>query len=436
MIQHIDDSTCSRSHESFDAATNPEGLNAVPRTFMIRTFYSDAILLRSIYGLVLLCLSQVSLSLLSTAAADDPAAKQLAAELRLTIPRRCYAVAGQPLSILVDDVILTQASNDYRLHVSIEHDGTWGSVGVSEPRGWSFTPENSHVGTHPIRITLTGPGERQIDERMSALVVAPSDAGRDRQIALLIVGDSLTHASLYPNSLARLLTRDGNPQWKMLGTHRPSGAADGVFHEGYGGWTWDRFANHFVPDGDSKEPKLRGSPFVFADSNGKPQLNPAQYFDQRFNGQRPDTIVFLLGINDCFSAPPDHLPQIDERIDAVFLNAEKLLKAMRMAAPKADLVVCTTPPPNSRQGAFEANYKDRYTRWGWKRIQHRLVERQIKQFDGRDAEQIFLVPTELNVDPIEGYPENNGVHPNATGYQQIADSIYAWLKCRMAQPPK
>jgi lysophospholipase L1-like esterase len=38
------------------------------------------------------------------------------------------------------------------------------------------------------------------------------------------------------------------------------------------------------------------------------------------------------------------------------------------------------------------------------------------------------VPTELNLDPIDGYPVNNGVHPNPEGYAQIGDSFYAWMK--------
>jgi lysophospholipase L1-like esterase len=105
--------------------------------------------------------------------------------------------------------------------------------------------------------------------------------------------------------------------------------------------------------------------------------------------------------------------------------------AFRSAAPQAQLGICLTTPPNSRESGFEANYKGKYHRWGWKRIQHRLVECQLKHFGKREAEQIFIVPTELNLDPVDGYPVNNGVHPNAVGYQQIGDSIYAWLKARI-----
>lgn len=93
-------------------------------------------------------------------------------------------------------------------------------------------------------------------------------------------------------------------------------------------------------------------------------------------------------------------------------QAETLLAAFRPRHPT---------PPNSRETAFEANYKGRYRRWGRKRIQHRLVERLLNhcQLDERDAphhDPLHLVPTHLDLEPVESYPE----HPNAVGHQQIA----------------
>lgn len=367
--------------------------------------------------------------------AQDSVVVEKGAELRFTIPPRVFAVVGRPLQIYVDNLILTKTPENYALVGSVLKDDKQAPFGTREPRSWGVTPQASDVGVNRLRLTLlerSGDQDREITSATTELVVVPADAGQQRKLSLLIVGDSLTHASLYPNSLARLLSQPGNPSWKMLGTHRPGNAADGVAHEGYGGWTWERFVSHFVPNSQDAEPKLRGSPFVFADDQGRPSLDPAKYFDTRFGGERPDAVLFLLGINDCFGAPPDNPQKIDERIDQVFVHAEKLLAAMHRAAPNADLFICATPPPNSRQEAFEANYQDRYTRWGWKRIQHRLVQRQIKQFDGREQDRVFFVPTELNVDPIEGYPANNGVHPNAIGYQQIAEMMYAALKSRLA----
>jgi lysophospholipase L1-like esterase len=246
----------------------------------------------------------------------------------------------------------------------------------------------------------------------------------------LIVGDSLTHATTYSNEIARLLSLPGNPNWIMLGTHKPPKAVNGVAHEGYGGWTWQRFASHYEPNADGTYRK-RSSPFVYPGVDGKPVLDPKRYFDEQCNGQRPDYVAFLLGINDCFSVNSDDPAAIDARIDAMLGHADTLLTAFREAAPEAELGICLTTPPNSREEGFQANYKGRYHRWGWKRIQHRLVRREIRHFGDRQSERLFVVPTQLNLDPTDGYPANNGVHPNDAGYRQIGASIYSWLMYRV-----
>ena len=175
----------------------------------------------------------------------------------------------------------------------------------------------------------------------------------------------------------------------------------------------------------------RSSPFVSLGTDGKPRLDLPRYFDEQCHGQRPDYVTFLLGINDCFHVNPEDPAAIDARIDAMMAHADKLLAAFQQAAPKAELGICLTTPPNSREEGFQANYKGRYHRWGWKRIQHRLIQRQIARYAGREQERLFIVPTELNLDPVDGYPVNNGVHPNELGYRQIGASIYAWLKARL-----
>jgi lysophospholipase L1-like esterase len=180
---------------------------------------------------------------------------------------------------------------------------------------------------------------------------------------------------------------------------------------------------------------------VYLGDDDKPQLDVTRYLRETAGEQRPDIVFFLLGINDCFSANPEDPAGIDAKIDAMFDHADTLLAEFRKAAPDADLVVCVTTPPNARESGFEANYQGRYHRWGWKRIQHRLVERQLARFQASSGQRrevlrrLFLVPTQLNLDPVDGYPENNGVHPNAFGYQQIGGSLYAWLKWRMSEPP-
>jgi len=352
-----------------------------------------------------------------------------AGPLRLTLPPEVYAVPGVEMAVYYDNVVLTETPDAYRFEPTCD-------VGAAEKRRWVVTPQSADVGDHALAVTVRDAGGAELGRAATTLKVVPADAGAGRTIHLLIVGDSLTHATTYSNEIARLLSLPGNPGWTMLGTHKPSRAAAGVAHEGYGGWTWQRFVTHYEPNPDGTY-KKRSSPFVTLGPDGKPALDVQRYFDEASGGERPDFVTFLLGINDCFHVDPEDPAAIDARIDAMFAQADVLLAAFREAAPEAELGICLTTPPNARESGFEANYQGRYHRGGWKRIQHRLVERQIERFAGREKERLFLVPTELNLDPTDGYPTNNGVHPNQSGYRQIGASIYAWIKARLhAQAPQ
>ncbi|NOY81324.1 MAG: SGNH/GDSL hydrolase family protein [Kiritimatiellaeota bacterium] len=367
----------------------------------------------------LLCLALGPLALAAGSASGAQPGKRPAA-LELTLPPAVYAVSGIRTQVFFDNVVLTPNPEAHRFQVRC-------NIGNSEPRSWSVTPRPVDVGDHPFEVIVSDGKGRELGRARAVLKVSPSDAGAGRRLRLLMVGDSLTHATVYPNELARLLEGAGNPALEMLGTHRPKNARVGVAHEGYGGWTWQRFLEQYEPNPDGTYRK-RSSPFVYLGADGRPGLDLPRYFRENCGGVPPDLTTFLLGINDCFTVDPDDPAAIDRRIDIVLGRADALLAAFRAAAPTCALAVCLTPPPNARESGFEANYHGKYHRWGWKRIQHRLVQRTIDRFGGREKDGIFLVPTELGIDPVAGFPENNGVHPNAHGYRQIAKSLYCWIK--------
>jgi lysophospholipase L1-like esterase len=346
-------------------------------------------------------------------------------DLRLTLPPAIYAVPGLETNIYFDNIILSQTPDQFQFKVTCD-------PGETKTNRWSYTPKQTDVGKHALSVSVYGSDDVLLGTASTILHVVPQSAGAKNKIRLLIIGDSLTNATVYPNEIGRLLSQSGNPEWTMLGTRKPRSVSKGVAYEGHGGWTWARFVTQYEPDQTLPE-KQRSSPFVYLNKNtGKSQLDLSRYFDERCDGERPDYIVILLGINDCFHADPDDPARIDARIDKMFKSANKLLAALRKTAPKATIGFCVTTPPNSRQAAFYANYKNHYSRWGWKRIQHRLVQRQLEEIANRDDPQISIIPTQLNLDTVDGYPVDNGVHPNIAGYHQIAATIYSWLKWQMS----
>lgn len=372
--------------------------------------------MRSIAFLIL----ALSLSAIATAQDATVEGKNL---VQLTLPPVIYAVPDVEISLYFDNVVLTRTPQSLNFFVDC-------GIGKTELRRWVVNPKATDVGTQPLTVRVEAADRSLLATATTKLQVTAADAGDGKSVRLLIVGDSLTHASQYPNAVSRLFAVPGNPKLTMLGSHRPPSAAEGVAHEGYGGWTWARFINHYELHPDPKQQKF-SSPFVFPDSNEQPKLDVARYINEQCDGQAPDYVVFLLGINDCFGAPPDDPKGMDANIDSTFKHADTLLADFRKAAPQAHFGICLTPAANSRQEAFQANYQDKYTRWGWKRIQHRLVQRQLDHFAEDSHRNLSLIPTEINIDPVDGYPGNNAVHPNQSGYDQIGTSIYAWLKAQL-----
>lgn len=384
---------------------------------------------------LLLLASVVCLNLHATLPAfcdELPKATVDTSALQLTLPPEIPLVVGTEFRLWFRNIAITDDATSCQFEVQCDR-------GTSTAEHWTFTPQETDVGEYRMTIVSRSANGTSLDPpakvETTLRVIATRDLAADNQtksdapektpFRLLIIGDSLTHASTYPTELARLLKASG-ATIELMGTHRPDGIAEGIAHEGYGGWTWSRFATHYEPDPDGTYRK-RSSPFVFLNDQNKPALSVSQYFQTHFSGHRPDAIIVLLGINDCFGAPPNDLKAMDLHIDQMFTSADAVLASLREAAPQARIGFCLTPPANARDEAFKANYGDRYTRKGWKFIQHRLVQRQLEYVAKKNDPKITIVPTELNVDPVDGYPVDNGVHPNTVGYHQIAQMMFAWL---------
>ena len=104
------------------------------------------------------------------------------------------------------------------------------SKGRNDQKRWRFTPTKSDVGKYKWSIEVISMNGT-VARAESKVIVLPPDAGAGRNITMLIVGASQTGAGVYPDRVAELMSRPGNPKFKTIGTKGRTGK-----HEGYGGW--------------------------------------------------------------------------------------------------------------------------------------------------------------------------------------------------------
>jgi lysophospholipase L1-like esterase len=322
--------------------------------------------------------------------------------------------------------------------------------GVQQAQRWTYTPKPREVGDYALTLEVRDRRNRVIAQAETRVTVAPRDAGAGASITLLVIGDSLTAASAYTQRLVDLFGAQGNPKLTLVGSYGPGATSNGPNrHEGYGGWTAHRFATHYTGVARTGHYRKRGSPFLYKQDGGKPKLDFARYCAELNSGKAPDFVTILLGCNDTFSADDT---TIEERIDTMFGHYEALVRMIHGLRPDTQIGALLLVPPAATQDAFGANYKCGQTRWQYKRNQHRVVERMIGQFGSREGESLFLVPAHVNLDCVHNYPMRtgpwnahattkgarlaNGVHPAGSGYRQIGDTIYGWVKSRLASPSK
>ena len=350
-----------------------------------------------------------------------------ATDLAPLLPPVIYAVQGVPLTVYYDNLILADEETKvigFTAECELGHKGD---------RSWVIETKDAKPGVYSFKLSArTSTGKLH---QATSRIVLSAPMSQQRSLRMLIVGDSLTDATWYPNRIATLLEENGQTDWSMIGTRKKWNALPNVQHEGYGGRAWPWFVRHHEAEPDIKANKF-SSPFVFNQAENKPALDVDRYLEKHADGKKLDVITILLGINDCFTASRDPEKLTAEKLRWMFENAGRLVAEFRKVCPDAKIGICITPPSNSREAAFVANYKDNYPHQGWQLVLRELQQAQIKRFRDRERENIYLIPIELHVDATAGFPDDNAVHPNKLGYNQIGDAIYSWMAAMTASLPE
>lgn len=380
---------------------------------------------------------------------EPPKTEDLPGEARLLLPPVIHALEGLEANVYFDNAFLLLNPANVVADVTCRK-------GSQQAERWTWTPKPEDAGEFPFTLELRDGANAVVARASSVVKVRPRRyaGSAEKPLSLLIIGDSLTAASIYPERILELAKEDHLPL-HLVGSRGPGveeGKAPGeVRHEGYGGWTAERFATHYTGKARGGPYKECGSPFLYqadpAKADGVPRLDFARYLSDVGETKNPDFVTILLGCNDTFGASDD---TIEAQIDTFTRHTETLLAMIRGASPESRIGLILPMPPAGSQDAFGANYGSGQTRWQYRRNRHRLVERIVATFSGREADHIHLVPAHLNLDPVHGFPSvtvpahartetivvrhSNGVHPSAEGYRQIGEAVYAWV--RSFDPPE
>lgn len=330
--------------------------------------------------------------------------------IEIQLPPTINAMTGKEINIYFDNLIAGHA-DDYLFDVIC-------SIGIHQNERWTLITNTA--GTYPITIDVYDKKSVQkIGTASAEVVVKLSSVGSGVTKSALFIGDSITAAGKYTNELLNLYSFD-TMDITLLGSQ---GTAPNL-HEGRGGWRVEQYTT------DSS------SPFVFDGA-----FNFSQYMSSQ-GYTDVDFIIFHLGINDIFNETSDS--GADAVVNAAVTAYNNMIANIKTSFPDVKIGMCLTIPPSKHQDAFGNNYGSGQTRWRYKMNWFRWNKAILAAFKNRTTENIYLVPlnvildTEHNmkVSTVAVNSRNNttidrqsdGVHPADTGYNQMADAIYYWLR--------
>jgi lysophospholipase L1-like esterase len=361
-----------------------------------------------------------------------------AGPVRLILPPVIPAVPGVEANLYFENVVLVVNPANYVFDVDCEK-------GTQQAERWTFTPKPEDAGSYGLKLRVIDQNNAVIAEADSTVQVVPAGTGKDKALTYLAIGDSLTHASVYTQTLLDHCDAPDTPALTLVGSHQPKNNPLNR-HEGYGGWTALRFATHYTGAPRVGVFHPWGSPFVYKTGENPPEIDFGRYCADYNGGAAPNFVTIFLGCNDVFHAVDENL---ETTIDDILKNMDLLIGMVHAQDSSTRVGLIAPVPPAGTQDAFGSNYNNGQTRWQYLKNQHRLLERMVAAYGGREAEGLSLIPAYINLDCHHNYPAsegpanardtgsisrlNNGVHPNDAGYQQIGDSIYAWMLARCAE---
>ena len=342
----------------------------------------------------------------------------------INLPSVIYACEGLETNVFFEN--LTEHWDKYEWDL-------YGPIGAQMERGYRLTPTAEDAGSYELFFRAEGDGTSSLIS--TKLLISPRSNGEGKTVSIIVLGDSTTDSGFVISCLNANLA-DDPMSLVTLGTR----GSEPNFHEGRSGWTLEDYCTRDKEE-YSDERGVIYNPFFNPETN---TFDAAWYFDET-GIEKPDWFFINMGINDMFSCRDDDEALAKAEKCICYLN--QMIESIIKASPHTRVGICLPIPPNHSQDAFGKAYGLWQTRERYRRNNLLLVNMMIEKYDNRTSEMIYLVPIHLALDTVwnmgmETIPvnarnleteevspiKNGGVHPDLSGYWQIADVYTAFLK--------
>lgn len=183
--------------------------------------------------------------------------------------------------------------------------------------------------------------------------------------------------------------------------------------------------------------KVSANPFWNAATS---QLDFANYLS--YNSlATPDYVFIQLGVNDVFGLTSDKA--VEDFTVTAFAQLDSIITAIKTAMPSAKIAV-VAPPVGANQDAFGTSYGCGQTAWRYRRNLVTYNKQLYAHYASKEAQSIYVLGSGVGVDTENNFPtavktinshnsktedaQSNGVHPDTSGYNQISDGLFPFMK--------
>ncbi|MDP3469449.1 MAG: hypothetical protein Q8S11_14000 [Daejeonella sp.] len=162
--------------------------------------------------------------------------------------------------------------------------------------------------------------------------------------------------------------------------------------------------------------------------------------DKGYSMNAEDLITVHLGINDVF------LDVTESKLKGIRDDFDKMLSEFRAVIPQINIGLCITIPPSISQDAFAVNYASGQTLKRYIENYKKLVEFLLSNYDTPEmrTSKLYCIGFNYCIDRTNNFQKTtmkanarstqiietwgNGVHPDNTGYYQMGDALYSFIK--------